>query len=171
MGGKQRLGGIFDEPCAPSNSSTTSSEELTSSPPPHISSQPEQSLLMQHFRRGQNLQQSNSSSMLINGNNTCQTNTTFSVGSADEPYEFYWSDNEKASSISSYDDAGDKEQSLPREIAPGMQMRPNTLRFVIPPPFTNSIFYLSVLHNRKRLNHGGILIFKNNKMVLMSTNS
>ena len=129
---RNRLGGAFDEPCVPSNSSTTSSEELTSSPPPLISSQPEHSLLMQHFRRGQHLQQSNSASMLINsgGNTSCPSNTTFSVGSSDEPYEFYWSDNEKASSISSYDDGGDnmKEQSVPREILSGVQRRPTTLR-------------------------------------------
>jgi hypothetical protein len=138
---KNRFGGIFDEPCAVSNSSTTSSEELTSSPPPIISSVPEHSLLMQHFRRGQNqsqahLQQSNSASMLINGGNnnttssSCQTNNAFSVGSADEPYEFYWSDNEKASSISSYDDMGDKEQSIPRENVIGGQRRPTTLSVI-----------------------------------------
>jgi hypothetical protein len=130
---KNRMGGLCDEACIPSNSSTTSSEELTSSPPPMISSQPEQqqhSLLMQHFRRGQQLQQSNSASMLINGgaNSNCQTSNTFSVGSADEPYEFYWSDNEKASSISSYDDMGEKEQSIPRDSV--IQRRPNTLSVV-----------------------------------------
>jgi hypothetical protein len=141
---KNRIGGgsglLFDEPCIPSNSSTTSSEELTSSPPPMISSQPERqqqqqqhSLLMQHFRRGQQpqqLQQSNSASMLINGGTSSNSCQTFSVGSADEPYEFYWSDNEKASSISSYDDIGDKEQSIPRDSAViGGQRRPNTLGF------------------------------------------
>uniref|UniRef100_A0A914Z7V9 Uncharacterized protein n=1 Tax=Panagrolaimus superbus TaxID=310955 RepID=A0A914Z7V9_9BILA len=145
---KNRFGGVFDEPCIPSNSSTTSSEELTSSPPPMISSVPEHSLLMQHFRRGQQLQQSNSASMLINGggggntnitnnnninsSSSCQTNNAFSVGSADadEAYEFFWSDNEKASSISSYDDMGDKEQSIPRESVIGGQRRPTTLSVI-----------------------------------------
>uniref|UniRef100_A0A7E4W6T4 WW domain-containing protein n=1 Tax=Panagrellus redivivus TaxID=6233 RepID=A0A7E4W6T4_PANRE len=98
--------------CLPSNASTTSSlsEDATSPPPQGTTEQ--QSMFMSRFRRQGGLQPSHSTS-------NCLTNSVnFRVGSADENYEFYWSDTEKASSISSVDDMSSeamKESSIPRD--------------------------------------------------------
>lgn len=110
--------GLFDlDPIPPSNSSTTSSsvsEEVTTPPPQSHHN----SMFIQHFKRGQQLQQSNSAG-LLNG----QQSGTFSVGSSDEPYEFYWSDTEKPGSISSFDDMESQNKAV------GAARRPETLHF------------------------------------------
>lgn len=111
----QRMGMLANEEVPPSNSSTTSSisEDITTPPPSN-------SIFMQHFRRhGAALQQSSSASILNNN----QQSGTFSVGSSDEPYEFYWSDTEKPSSISSFDEFEIKNRAVGSK-------RPETLRYV-----------------------------------------
>ncbi|KAE9551118.1 hypothetical protein FO519_005676 [Halicephalobus sp. NKZ332] len=110
--------GLFDlEPIPPSNSSTTSSsvsEEITTPPPQNHHN----SMFIQHFKRGQQLQQSNSAGLLSG-----HQSGTFSVGSSDEPYEFYWSDTEKPGSISSFDDMEFQSKAV------GAARRPETLSF------------------------------------------